>query len=293
MKSFRQVALLCTEADVALAEELLFLCDAQAVSLSDDGETPIFEPPVGTHPVWPQTRVLALFHDTRTDTEILQTLADTFQRAGCLIELPTELSVLEDQDWIRISLDQFQPLHIGRFWVKPSWSEAAMPDGCTLVSLDPGLAFGTGMHPTTQLCLEWLSEYPATHQTVLDFGAGSGILGVAAGCQGAASVHAIDIDPQALQATESNAALNDLAVTTALPEHTPKRHFDVVLANILANPLIELADTLTDLVKPGGTLVMAGLLDAQAQDVKAAYPEIQFASDLSKSGWTRLVGRRR
>ena len=293
MTTFRQIALLCTEADVALAEELLFVCDAQAVSLSDDGDTPILEPPVGTHPVWPQTRVLALFCDTRTDSEILDTLADAFQRAGCLIELPTELSILEDQDWIRISLDQFQPLHIGRFWIKPSWSDAPTPEGCTLVSLDPGLAFGTGMHPTTQLCLEWLSECPATHLSVLDFGAGSGILGVAAGCQGATSVHAIDIDPQALQATASNAALNHLTVTTSLPEGIPGGHFDVVLANILANPLIDLADTLTDLVKPGGTLVMAGLLDAQAQDVKAAYPEIQFASDLSKSGWTRLVGHRR
>lgn len=293
MTNFRQIALLCNAADVALAEELLFLCDAQAVSLSDDGETPIFEPPVGTHPVWPHTRVLALFHDARADANILQTLALAFQRAGCLIELPTELSILEDQDWVRVALDQFQPLHIGRFWVKPSWSDSATPPGCTLVCLDPGLAFGTGMHPTTQLCLEWLSECPATQQSVLDFGAGSGILGVAAGCQGAASVHAIDIDPQALQATANNAALNDVLVTTSRPEDTPSRQFDVVLANILANPLIALAETLTHLVKPGGTLVMAGLLETQAQEVKAAYPDIRFDADRSESGWTRLVGHRR
>ena len=293
MTDFRQIALSCTGEEAALAEELLFVCGAQAVSLTDQSDSPIFEPPLGTHPVWPTTCLLALFHDTREDREILDELALAFRRAGCAIELPTALSKLPDQDWVRTALDQFQPTQIGNFWVTPSWHDSAPPNACIPLKLDPGLAFGTGMHPTTQLCLEWLSEYPATDMEVLDFGCGSGILGIAAGCQGAACVHGIDIDNQALQATQSNAALNALTVTTVLPEAAPEHNYDLVLANVLANPLIELADTLISALRPGGTLVMAGLLDTQAKAVKAAYPSLEFSPDVSKSGWTRLVGHKR
>jgi ribosomal protein L11 methyltransferase len=290
MTEFRQLTVLAAGNQVELLEELLFLADAQAVTLVDEGDTPIFEPPVGSHPVWPQTRVQALFYDERTDPEILGDLATYFQRATILIELPKELTPLPDQDWVRASLDQFKPIKIGRFWVKPSWNDDAIPKDLTVLNLDPGLAFGTGMHPTTQLCLEWLSANDLSGQRVMDFGCGSGILGVAAGCLGATQVTGLDIDPQALIATEHNANLNDLAVETLLPDQTPNCTFDVVIANILANPLIELASTLTELTQPGGKIVMAGLLDEQAEQVKAAYPAITFDSDVSKEGWTRLSG---
>ncbi len=250
MTEFRQLTVLAAGNQVELLEELLFLADAQAVTLVDDGDTPIFEPPVGSHPVWPQTQVQALFYDERPDSEILGDLATYFQRANILIELPKELTPLPDQDWVRASLDQFKPIKIGGFWVKPSWNEDPIPPNLTVLNLDPGLAFGTGMHPTTQLCLEWLSANDLSGQTIMDFGCGSGILGVAAGCLGASQVTGLDIDPQALIATEHNASLNDLVVETLLPDQTPSCTFDVVVANILANPLIELANTLTNLTRP-------------------------------------------
>ena len=290
MTEFRQLTVLAAGNQVELLEQLLFLADAQAVTLVDDGDTPIFEPPVGSHPVWPQTQVQALFYDERSDSEILEDLATYSQRANILIELPKEMTPLPDQDWVRASLDQFKPIKIGGFWVKPSWNEDPIPPNLTILNLDPGLAFGTGMHPTTQLCLEWLSANHLSGQRVIDFGCGSGILGVAAGCVGASQVTGLDIDPQALIATEHNASLNDLIVETLLPDQTPSCTFDVVVANILANPLIELANTLTDLTRPGGKIVMAGLLDEQVDQVKAAYPAITFDTDVSKEGWTRLSG---
>ena len=290
MTEFRQLTVLAAGNQVELLEQLLFLADAQAVTLVDDGDTPIFEPPVGSHPVWPQTQVQALFYDERSDSEILEDLATYSQRANILIELPKEMTPLPDQDWVRASLDQFKPIKIGGFWVKPSWNEDPIPPNLTILNLDPGLAFGTGMHPTTQLCLEWLSANHLSGQRVVDFGCGSGILGVAAGCLGASQVTGLDIDPQALIATEHNASLNDLIVETLLPDQTPSCTFDVVVANILANPLIELANTLTDLTRPGGKIVMAGLLDEQVDQVKAAYPAITFDTDVSKEGWTRLSG---
>ena len=290
MTEFRQLTVLAAGNQVELLEQLLFLADAQAVTLVDDGDTPIFEPPVGSHPVWPQTQVQALFYDERSDSEILEDLATYSQRANILIELPKEMTPLPDQDWVRASLDQFKPIKIGGFWVKPSWNEDPIPPNLTILNLDPGLAFGTGMHPTTQLCLEWLSANHLSGQRVVDFGCGSGILGVAAGCLGASQVTGLDIDPQALIATEHNASLNDLIVETLLPDQTPSCTFDVVVANILANPLIELANTLTNLTRPNGKIVMAGLLDEQADQVRAAYPAIHFDVDVSKEGWTRLSG---
>ncbi len=290
MTGFRQLTVLAPGDQVELLEELFFLADAQAVTLVDDGNSPIFEPPVGCHPVWPRTQLQGLFYDQRPDAEILGDLATYFQRANILIELPKELTHLPDQDWIRVSLDQFQPIKIGRFWVKPSWNDEPRPEDLTILNLDPGLAFGTGMHPTTQLCLEWLSTNPPSSQTVMDFGCGSGILGVAAGCLGASQITGLDIDPQALIATEHNASLNHLVVKTLLPDQTPDRAFDIVVANILANPLIALASTLTKLTRPGGKIVMAGLLEEQADRVRAAYPAITFDDDQSREGWTRLSG---
>ena len=290
MTELRQLTVLAAGNQVELLEELLFLANAQAVTLVDNGDTPILEPPLGSHPVWPQTEVKALFYDERTQSEILGDIAMYFQRANILIELPNELTPLPDQDWLRASLDSFKPIKIGSFWVKPSWNNDPIPKDLTLLNMDPGLAFGTGMHPTTQLCLEWLSANPPLGQTIMDFGCGSGILGVAAGCLGAVQVTGLDIDPQALRATDQNAGLNDLIVETVLPNQIPSRRYHVVIANILANPLIELADTLNELTGTGGKIVLAGLLDEQADQVRAAYPVITFDTDISKEGWTRLSG---
>ena len=290
MTEFRQLTVLAAGKQVELLEELLFLANAQAVTLVDNGDTPILEPPLGSHPVWPQTEVKALFYDERPHSEILRDITMYFQRANLQIELPNELSPLPDQDWLRASLDSFKPIKIGGFWIKPSWNHDPIPEDLTLLNLDPGLAFGTGMHPTTQLCLEWLSANPPLGQTIMDFGCGSGILGIAAGCVGADQVTGLDIDPQALTATRQNAELNDLIVETMLPSQISSRKYDVVIANILANPLIKLADTLNGLTKPGGKIVLSGLLDEQADQVRAAYRAITFDTDVSKEGWTRLSG---
>ena len=290
MTRFRHLTVLATGDQAELFEELFFLANAKAVTLVDDGNSPIFEPPVGSHPVWPQTQLQGLFYDQRSDAEILEDLATYFQRANILIELPKELIPLADQDWVRVSLDQFEPFKIGRFWIKPSWNDQPTSQDLTILNLDPGLAFGTGMHPTTQLCLEWLSANSPSSQTVMDFGCGSGILGIAAGCLGASQITGLDIDPQALIATKHNARLNHLVIKTLLPDQTPSCTFDVVVANILANPLIELASILTELTRSGGKIVMAGLLDEQAQKVKAAYPAITFNIDQSREGWTLLSG---
>ena len=290
MTRFRQLTISATGDQAELLEELFLLADAKAVTLVDDGNSPIFEPPMGSHPVWLQTKLQGLFYDQRPDAEILGDLATYFERANILIELPKKLTVLADQDWVRLSLDQFKPIKIGGFWVKPTWNDEPTPQDLTILNLDPGLAFGTGMHPTTQLCLEWLSANPPSFQTVMDFGCGSGILGIAAGCLGASQITGLDIDPQALIATKHNAKLNHLVIETLLPDQTSSRTFDVVIANILANPLTKLASTLTELTRPGGKIVMAGLLDEQAPQIKAAYPAITFDIDQSREGWTLLSG---
>lgn len=293
MTGLRQLTLLVTRNQVDLLEEILVLADAKAVTLVDgNGTEPIFEPPLGAHPIWPQTLIQALFCDMRSDSEILADLTTYFQRVNLIIKLPESLILIQDQDWVRITLDQFKPLHIGKFWVQPSWHSSETPAGLTTLMLDPGLAFGTGMHPTTQLCLEWLSDHPTTNQSVIDFGCGSGILGVAAGCLGATFITGLDIDPQALIATKQNAGLNGLTIETLRADETPTQTFDVVVANILANPLVQLATKLTNLVKPNGYIVMAGLLDEQAMEVRNAYPYIRFDAEGSKDGWTRLSGTR-
>lgn len=293
MSAFRQLTLLCAGDQADLLEELLFLSEAAAVTLNDQGDDAIFEPPVGTHPVWPATEVTALYHDARSDQAILAQVAHLIQQSGMLLDVPNRLGVVEDQDWVRASLDQFQPFAIGPFWVCPSWHPLETPKQHIPLRLDPGLAFGTGMHPTTQLCLEWIGSQPLQGRSGLDFGCGSGILAIAMGCMGMAEVTALDIDPQALVATESNAALNGLQITTGLADATPTAPVDVVVANILAGPLIELAPTLTALVGPQGHLVLAGLLTEQAEAVMAAYPDIDFSPPVDRLGWTRLAGTRR
>lgn len=292
MTGFRQVSIVTASNQVELLEELLFLADAQAVTLVDHGDAPIFEPPLSRHPVWPQTQVQALYDNERPESQILSDLKTYFQRANLLIEPPSHLTLVPDQDWVRISLNQFWLIQIGSFWVKPSWNEDPIPAGLTTLNIDPRLAFGTGMHPTTRLCLEWLGSHPLSGKTVMDFGCGSGILAIAAGCVGACQIAGLDIDPQALIATSQNASLNQLPIQTLLAENTPDQTFDVVVTNILANPLIEPSATLIDLIQLGGHIVTAGLLHEQSDQVKAAYPSIVFDEDISKDEWTRLSGRR-
>jgi ribosomal protein L11 methyltransferase len=266
---------------------------ALSVTLVDAADQPLFEPDPGTTPLWPATRVTALFAADLDLLPVKQALAEHFG-VGLLdriVEQP-----LQDQDWERAWLDRFKPMRFGaHLWICPDGQRPPAAEGQVLIDLDPGLAFGTGTHPTTALCLAWLDHHPPRGQRVLDFGCGSGILAIAALKLGAASVWGVDIDQQALWASRDNAARNQVAdrLTTALPDELTEKNFDLLLANILANPLIELAPRLTDLVRPGGQLVLSGILSEQVDEVQQAYaPWFCFSAPVEKEGWVRLHAER-
>ena len=266
---------------------------ALSVTLVDAADQPLFEPDPGTTPLWSATRVTALFDADVDLAPVKQALAERFGDA--LPERVVEQS-LQDQDWERAWLDRFQPMRFGEhLWICPAGQRPPADDGQVLIDLDPGLAFGTGTHPTTALCLAWLDRHPPSGQQVLDFGCGSGILAIAALKLGAAQVRGVDIDQQALSASRENAARNLIAdkLTTALPDELPEQTYDLLLANILANPLIELAPRLACLVKPGGQLVLSGILSEQAAEVQRAYePWFHFSTPAEQEGWIRLHAER-
>lgn len=281
----------------SLAEPLadrLFELGALSVSYEDEGEQPLFEPKPGETPIWRDTRVIALFEET-VDVDLVRAAVAAGFAEGSLSGWRVE--EIHDQAWERAWLEHFRPMQFGRrLWVIPTGFEPPAQEGAVCIHLDPGLAFGTGTHPTTALCLQWLDGLDLQGKTVVDFGCGSGILGIAALLLGAESTLATDIDPQALTATADNARKNgvDARVNCCLPPKLPNFQADILLANILANPLIELADRLAELVKAGGRLALSGLLREQAEDVRRAY-EPFFAMDepVCMEDWVRLTGVRR
>lgn len=267
---------------------------ALSVTFVDAADQPLFEPKPGTTPLWCATRVSALF-DTGIDKGALQNaLADTF---GVSVTGRLEVQVLQDQDWERAWLDGFQPMRFGeRLWVCPAGRRPPPDEAAVIIDLDPGLAFGTGTHATTGLCLEWLACHPPREQRVLDYGCGSGILAIAALKLGADHAWAVDIDPQALRASEENAARNGVRASlyTGFPEDLPVQTFDLLLANILANPLLDLAPGLAQRVHSGGDLVLSGILAEQAETVMNAYrPWFTLEPAVQRDGWVRLHGIRR
>ncbi|HKY93199.1 MAG TPA: 50S ribosomal protein L11 methyltransferase [Nevskiaceae bacterium] len=276
------------------AEEILLGHGASSVSLVDAGDDPILEPPLGESPLWPTTIAIGLFADDASAADVEVAVRELLpDGATCLFQ--TER--VEDQDWVRVWLEDCPPLKFGeRLWVCPRERRVDEP-GCTTLILDPGLAFGTGTHPSTALCLDWLARNAVAHQRVVDFGCGSGILGIAALLLGARECTAFDIDPQAIQATHDNARENGVASrlrTIAHDETFEPFPADLVLANILARPLVELAPLLARCVRVGGAIVLAGLLDRQADEVRDAYaPWFTFEPDGRREGWTRIAGRRR
>lgn len=290
--TFLQIRVLSAHPE--FAEELLLACGASAVSFVDAGDDPVLEPAPGATPLWSRTVAVGLFEgSTRADRVIASLRAELPD--GAQIECTTEL--VEDQDWVRVWLKDCPPLKFGeRLWVCPR-ERAVREPGCVTLLLDPGLAFGTGTHPSTALCLDWIARNSVDDARVLDFGCGSGILGIASLLLGARSCLGVDIDPQAIQATGDNARENGVAASMqVLPHDAEFEPFpaDVVLANILARPLIELAPLLARSVRAGGHLILAGLLDRQAEEVRAAYaPWFDFAPDLSREGWTRVAAVRR
>jgi len=280
----------------AAVEEIFARHGAASITLTDAGDEPVLEPAPGETPLWPDARITGLF-DADTDFAALQ--ADLLSSLD-LESLPRhEISVLEDRDWEREWLNDFGPMQFGRkLWICPNHA-AVDDDEAVVVRLDPGLAFGTGTHPTTALCLEWLDGLELGHKRMLDYGCGSGVLAIAAVKLGCDRAVAMDIDPQAVRATMDNAAHNDVRDQMLISNHARGvvGEFDVVIANILAGPLVELAESIAGHVKGGCLLALSGILSEQVGEVLDAYkPWIEFEEpafqEQDGQTWARLNGRR-
>ncbi|ERS82379.1 50S ribosomal protein L11 methyltransferase [Halomonas sp. PBN3] len=284
-------------------EELLLAEGATAITLQDAHDDPVFEPERGSTPLWHETVLTGLYDDL----EGVDAMLDRVRQAWA-VESPEEpcpeieVELLTDRDWEREWMEDFQPLQMGqRLWIVPSWHAPPEP-GAVNLHLDPGLAFGTGTHPTTALCLAWLDGLAVSEaldgQAVLDVGTGSGILAIAALRLGAARAVGTDIDPQALTASRDNAERNEVAeaaLRLCYPEQLDDAEaFPIVVANILAGPLVELAPMIAGHVAPGGRLALSGILEAQAEAVLEAYREQGLVMDepACREGWVRLTGRR-
>lgn len=266
---------------------------ALSVSFEDSADQPIFEPPPGEMRLWQHTRVVGLFENEVDADKVLLTLT---QRIAPQTLPPFRIEQLEDQAWERVWMDEFHPMRFGnRVWICPSWCEAPEKDAIN-IKLDPGLAFGTGTHPTTSLCLQWLDAHPPANLNVIDYGCGSGILAVAAAMLGAKHVWAIDHDPQAVLATNENAEVNQVSqlITAGKAAITPKEPVDLLLANILAQPLIDFAPKFATLVKTGGQIVLSGILESQTNDVIDAYKHhFDLAPIAQEEDWVRISGIRK
>lgn len=283
-------------ADQEQAESLadaLLAAGALAVSIEDRDagtaaeEAQFGEPGEAEPRAWRRNWVVALLPD---GTDVPTLLA----RLGLAANAEHTVEAVPEQDWVRLTQAQFNPIRItDRLWIVPSWHVAPRPDAVN-IELDPGLAFGTGSHPTTRLCLIWLADHLHGGEMVLDYGCGSGILAIAAARLGAARVVGVDIDPQAVTAARDNALRNHVQVEFCLPEGAPPMQADILVANILTNPLKALAPLLAGRVRPGGQIVLSGILEAQADEVIAAYaPWFDLSLSGLEEGWALLAGARR
>ncbi|ACT08645.1 ribosomal protein L11 methyltransferase [Dickeya chrysanthemi Ech1591] len=267
---------------------------AVSVTFQDTHDTPVFEPLPGETRLWGDTDVIGLYD---AETDMAEVVAILEQEPLLGAGFPHKIEQLEDKDWEREWMENFHPMQFGkRLWICPSWRDVPDPNAVN-VMLDPGLAFGTGTHPTTSLCLQWLDGLDLDGKTVIDFGCGSGILAIAALKLGAAHAIGIDIDPQAIQASRDNAQRNGVSerLELYLPKDQPNDlSADVVVANILAGPLRELAPLISVLPKTGGHLGLSGILASQAQSVAQAYAErFQLDPVAEKEEWCRITGIRK
>ena len=278
--------------DPERVEESCFEFGALAVSYTDQRDDPILEPAPGEFRLWPHSRLQALFPFESSPEAVVLGLSHVLRLDAARIRIET----LADRVWEREWLRDFHPMCFGRkLWVAPHHSHVHT-QGAVIVRLDPGLAFGTGTHATTAMCLAWLDENAGPGQLAIDYGCGSGVLAVAAAKLGARAAYAYDIDPQALTATRDNAAANDVsaAVHVIDDDASLPAEADLLLANILCGPLCELAPRFAALTRPGGRIVLAGLLSTQAEEVTSAHGEwFDIAPFASRDGWTALTGVRK
>lgn len=290
---WKQIAIQTRSEDCAELESLLLDQGALSITLLDDKDQPIFQKEPGATPLWDSVKLVSLFAEEQDLNPLVALLR--FQPA---VLNRDEIAVEEvvDQDWERSWMDNFQAMQFGeKLWICPSWQEPPDPAAVNIM-LDPGLAFGSGTHATTTLCLRWLANTPMAGNEVVDYGCGSGVLGIAAALLGAGRVHAVDNDSQAIAATVDNSHRNNIAsgqLTAYLPDALPAVKADILLANILAEPLHELADHLAELVKPGGKLVLSGILLDQAEALVASYSRwFDMDRQVTEGDWVRLTGTR-
>ncbi len=273
-------------------ETAFFVCGALSISLIDAEDQPILEPAPGEMPIWDNVIMVGLFSGDESEIGLSRALSIALKQP---VE-PSQMERLEDQAWERAWMADFKPMNFGgKLWVVPSYAEPPEPDAVNL-RLDPGLAFGSGTHNTTALCLRWLAETDLQGKTVVDFGCGSGVLAVAALLLGAKQAIGTDIDPQAITASQDNAEANNVAEHLALylPEKMPETQAEVVIANILFEPLRQLRDVLIGYAAPGANVVLSGVLESQSEDLKAHYAPVLDDIQLVIDGdWCMLSGFRR
>jgi len=282
------------QAQVDEVSDYMMALGALSITYEDAEDNPILEPLPGETPLWQALIVTALFDATVDTTATLNEIKQSAHSSA--IQNPT-FEALEDKDWERAWMDSFHPMQFGqRLWIVPSWRQPPEPDAVNLL-LDPGLAFGTGTHPTTSLCLQWLDGADLTDKSVLDYGCGSGILAIAAVLLGAKQVTAIDIDPQALTATLDNMQRNNIAehlIERGQPELAEGKTFNLVVANILAGPLKQLAPSIASKVSEEGELVLSGLLAEQAEEISQVYEKwFTMKPAIIEGDWIRLEGIKR
>lgn len=286
-----QLRLNTTENHADDVGDALMELGALSVTLTDAEDVPILEPAPGETPLWKNIHMMILF-DAKTDTKLL--LNQWREKSQAQFTQAEKFELLEDKDWEREWMDSFEPMLFGRrLWICPSWKP--IPDEAAVnVMLDPGLAFGTGTHPTTALCLQWLDSIDLSGKTLIDYGCGSGILAIAALKLGASKVYAVDIDPQAIIATKDNATRNavlDERLLVGSPDIVDDIKVDIVVANILAGPLRELAESISSLCGSHGKLALSGLLDSQAESVRTAYQQwFDMDAPSYQDEWSRLSG---
>lgn len=290
-----ELSLLAPEDRVELISDALDALDALSVSVEDadaqtDAEQALFGEPGMPPPKegWQRSRILALFPSETPALEAATLLSAQDFFEGCKV---LGVKPVPEQDWVRLTQSQFAPVEITpEFWIVPTWHEPPQ-QARQIIRLDPGLAFGTGTHPTTRMCLRWIARHAPAGQRVLDYGCGSGILAIGAARYGALTVDAVDIDPAAVQSTLQNALANGVALNAGLPDRAAGR-YDTVLANILATPLKVLAPLLCAHVATGGHLVLAGILERQADELIAAYaPYLQLTVADQEDGWILMVAQ--
>jgi ribosomal protein L11 methyltransferase len=293
---FLQVNIVVPSSHAELLSDELMEVGALSTAIEDayagtDKEQPIFdEPNEPSAEIWEQSLIIAMF-DADTDVDAAVALLPENMRPVKEAYTVTEVA---DQDWVKLTQSQFDPIHVSdRLWITPTWHEAPT-DGSINIELDPGLAFGTGSHPTTFLCLRWLDAHMPQGASVLDYGCGSGILAITAAKLGAGKVVGVDIDKQAIRASHDNATQNQVNIEVYLPDAQPEGQFDVVVANILANPLRMLGQMLAGRVKTDGQIVLSGILAEQVEEISALYQQwFDMKPATIQDGWACLFGTKR